>query len=237
MAGADKVIERARAVGKPLAAFRAGITVHGGGKMSLLRGYKYTLEANPGEGFDPRFKPALSPAEMLFMGVFEGKYLNDCTDEFPQEWFLMAGAAGRLSPDKRDVGVNYFGVDSRQPLSVWRTNGWVPRPPARGGARTELSHGESGVPSPRGKRGGKDSKGRDILADREANPDERGWFQWYCRYWLGRRMPELDSVQIGRWRSFARHAGAIRHGCSRGALSCRPRERQALLQWAYNPFI
>jgi hypothetical protein len=217
MSGADKIIAAALREGRPLAAYHVGTEVRGGGRMGLIRGYKYTLDAEPGTGFDPRFKPALSPAEMLFMGVFEGKYLNDCTDEFPQEWFLNAGAAGRLSPDKRDMGVNYFGVDSRQPLSVWRENGWAP--------------------SARGKRGGRDSKGRDILADRERNPDERGWFQWYCRYWMGRRLPELDSVQIGRWRSFARHAGAIRHGCSRGALTCRRRERQALLQWAYNPFI
>ena len=217
MAGADKVVEAALRHGKPLVAFRRGTTVSGGGRMGLIRGYKYVLEADPGTDFDPRFKPALTPAEMLFMGVFEGKYLNDCTDEFPQEWFLMAGAAGRLSPDKRDVGVNYFGVDSRQPLAVWRQNGWAP--------------------SARGRRGGKDGKSRDILADRVANPDERGWFQWYCRYWMGRRLPDLDSVQIGRWRSFARHAGAIRHGCARGVLGCRRRERQALLQWAYNPFI
>ena len=215
MAGAEKVLSAALRHGKPLVEYKRGVTVRGGGHMGLIRGYKYTLEANPGEDFDPRFKPALTPAEILFMGAFEGKYLNDCTDEFPQEWFLMAAAAGRLSPDKRDVGVNYFGVDSRQPLKAWRENGWIP--------------------SPRG--GGKDSKGRDILADRLRNPDERGWFQWYCRYWLGRRIPELDAVQIGRWRSFTRHVGAIKHGCGRGVLGCRPRERQALLQWAYNPFI
>ena len=240
MAGADKVIAAALRSGRPLAEFHAGMEVRGGGGMSLIRGYKYKLEVAPGTGFDPRFKPALTPAEILFMGAFEGKYLNDCTDEFPQEWFLNAGAAGRLSPDKRDVGVNYFGVDSRQPLSVWRENGWVPSPvrgAARGGARTEPPHSGGGVPSPArgGRSGGK--KARDILADRERNPDERGWFQWYCRYWMGRRIPDLDAVQIGRWRSFARHVGAIKHGCSPGALTCRRRERQALLQWAYNPFI
>jgi len=201
--------------GKPLATFHKGSVVKGGGSMGLIKRYSYTLEAEPGEGFDPRFKPVLTPGEILFMGAFEGKYLNDCYDEFPSEWYMMAIGAGKLSPEKRDVSVNYFGVDSRQPLSVWKENGWAPR---RGGRSA-----------------GK--KSRDILADAELNPDERGWFQWYCRYWMGRRMPELDNVQIGRWRSFARHAGAVKKGCKAGDLSCRARERQALLQWAYDPFI
>jgi len=177
--------------------------------------YSYILACDPGADFAPGFKPALTPQEMLFMGVFEGKYLNDCTDEFPSEWFLWAAAAGRLSPEGADESKNYFGVKSRQPLSVWRENEWTAVRGHRSSART----------------------GRDILADPKQNPDERGWFQWYCRYWMGRRMPELDAVQIGRWRSFARHAGAIRARCSPRALTCSPRERQALLQWAYNPFI
>jgi hypothetical protein len=65
--------------------------------MSLIRQYSYELAENPGTGFAEGFKPALTPAEILFMGAFSGRYLNDCTDEFPREWFLYAAAAGRLS--------------------------------------------------------------------------------------------------------------------------------------------
>ena len=156
----------------------------------MQRGYRYCLDAAEGEDFDPEFQPFHSPAEMLALGVFEGKYMNDCRDEFPESWFEKA----KLS-EVADPGVNYFGIKSRQPLSHWRDKGWI--------------HG----------------------------PDPRGWFQWYCRYYLGRRLPEVDQIQIKRWRGFARHAGQIRANCHPGDIFCRPRQRQALLQWAYDPFI
>ena len=202
---------------KPLSAFHKGSRIRGGGTMSLIKGYSYVLECAPGCDFDPRFTPVFTPQEMLSMGVFEGKYLNDCTDEFPKEWFLWAAAFGKLSPLAADISCNYFDVGSRQPLSVWIENGWAPRKEPR-------THS-------------KGKGNRAILADPLQNPDERGWFQWYCRYWLGRRIPDLDAVQINRWRSFARHAGAVKKGCTKGDLECRRRERQALLQWSYDPFV
>jgi hypothetical protein len=63
--------------------------------------------------------------------------------------------------------------------------------------------------------------------------DPRGWFQWYCRYYMGRRTAD-DRRQIRRWRAIARHVAQIRSACEPGDLDCRRRQRQAVLHWAYD---
>jgi hypothetical protein len=63
--------------------------------------------------------------------------------------------------------------------------------------------------------------------------DPRGWFQWYCRYFRGRRH-EDDERQIRRWSAFRRHWSAVKIHCLRGDFDCRKRQRQALLHWAYD---
>jgi hypothetical protein len=67
--------------------------------------------------------------------------------------------------------------------------------------------------------------------------DPLGWFQWYCRFSNGRRIPHIDEIQIKRWKNFRRHLMAIKKNCESVDLLCRRRQRQAILQWAYNPFI
>ena len=198
-------------VGRPLASFKKGDRIRGTSTMADTA-YSYVLEESPGD-LQERFKPELSPGEILMLGAFEGAYLNDCYKEFPAEWFLGGLMTDSLSPGQPDPTKNLFGVKSRQPLSIWKQNGWAPStsPPSKDHYKSVLSH--------------------------QTNPDERGWFQWYCRYWMGRRIPELDRIQINRWASFTRHAGAIRANCKVGDLTCRPRERQALLQWAWSPFV
>jgi len=198
--------------GMPLTSFKKGDTIKVWNKME--KNYSYTLSEDPGTNFAADFKPYATPGEMLAAGAFEGKYLNDCLLEFPAEWYWNALQLDKLRPDKSDVSVNLFQVDSRQPLTFWKESGWVP---SRLHTNHKAQHPE--------------------LSDATLNKDERGWFQWYCRYWIGRRIPELDRVQISRWKAFTRHAGQIKANCSPGDLKCRPRQRQGLFQWAHNPFI
>lgn len=154
----------------------------------MQRGYRYQLSAPAGRNFHTEFNPALTPKQMLRLGVFGGKYMTDATSEFPKSWFANA----KLSLSGRNPALNYFGVDAGQPLSVWRKKGWI-------------------------------------------HPDDpRGWFQWYCRYYYGRRMHEEDQRQIKRWKAMRRHVAQIRRHCKPGDCQCRPRQRQALLQWAYD---
>lgn len=68
-------------------------------------------------------------------------------------------------------------------------------------------------------------------------PDVRGWFQWYCRYYSGRRIASIDEIQIKRWRAFKRHLAQVQKNCMPLDGECRKRQRQALLQWAYNPIF
>jgi len=203
----EKMLEVLKKKGKSNSTFHKDTVVYVNDKMQ--KGYSYKLSEEPGTNLG--FKPYATPEEMLCMGVFEGKYMNDCLEEFPMEWFIKAIALGKLSPQGADPSVNALGVKSRQPLKIWRENGWVP--------------------------GGGKSKPHPILSNRDTNPDCRGWFQWFCRYYQGRRMEELDKVQISRWKAFTRHAGQIKKNCKPGDLTCRPVQRMSLLQWSHNPFI
>jgi hypothetical protein len=153
----------------------------------MQQGYRYELTEPMGRNFHPDFRPELTPEEMLELGVFGGKYMTDCRDEFPPDWFANA----KLSPARRDPSLNFFGVDASKSLAYWREKGWI-------------------------------------------HPDDpRGWFQWYCRYYMGRRSSD-DDRQIKRWRAMKRHVAQITKHCFPSDLDCRKKQRQALLHWAYD---
>lgn len=156
----------------------------------MQRRYEYQLVAPIGKQFDPRFKPSLTPKQMLALGVFGGVYMRDCTKEFPRDWFAKAKFQ-KKSIYKHNPKINFFGVNASQSLSVWRKKGWI--------------HPQ----------------------------DPRGWFQWYCRYYMGRRT-EDDERQIRRWVAIRRHIVQIVKNCRPGDFSCHRKQRQAVLHWAYD---
>jgi len=153
----------------------------------MQKSYIYYRTKPIGREFRRGFTPDLSPKQMLRLGVFGGKYLNDCRAEFPADWFKSA----KLCQDRHDATLNFFGVNASQPLSVWRLKKWI------------------------------------------YHEDPRGWFQWYCRYYMGRRCVD-DERQIKRWRAIRRHVTQLKRNCARGDLNCRRKQRQALLHWAYD---
>lgn len=153
----------------------------------MQKNYLYSLTEPVGKNFDSKFKPELTPKQMLEMGVFGGKYMTDCTKEFPKSWFQKA----KLCHEKHDPKLNFFGINASQPLSVWRKKGWIHK------------------------------------------DDPRGWFQWYCRYYMGRRNPKEDEIQIKRWKAIVRHIAQIKNNCAK-TKNCRLKQRQAVLHWAYD---
>src|SRR5262245_16484698 len=153
----------------------------------MQRNYAYRRTEPAGRNFSPLFKPELTPAQMLRLGVFGGKYMTDCRAEFPASWFRGA----KLCATHHDARLNFFKVNASQPLAEWRRKGWI------------------------------------------SGQDPRGWFQWYCRYYTGRRSAD-DERQIRRWRAIQRHVTQIGKHCEPGDLACRRRQRQALLHWAYD---
>jgi hypothetical protein len=152
-----------------------------------LQDYTYQLTEPEGKNFGADFKPELTPAQMLELGVFGAHYFEGEHDEYPTAWFERA----KLS-DVHDPEQNYFAIDASQTREEWQRKGWM------------------------------------------YDDDPRGWFQWYCRYYLGRRIPDEDARQIRRWRQITRHIGQIKAFCQPGDMLCRRRQRQALLHWAYD---
>ena len=158
----------------------------------MQKNYTYDLVAQVGKDFAKDFRPDLSPKEMLALGVFGGRYMRDCTAEYPASWFTKA----RLHPEGlsgNSPSLNYFEVSASQSLREWRKKGWI-----------------------------------------NSTHDPRGWFQWYCRYYMGRRLTSEDTRQIKRWKAMSRHLAQIAHNCRPGDTNCRKRQRQALLHWAYD---
>ncbi|MDD3994035.1 MAG: hypothetical protein PHX15_02465 [Candidatus Nanoarchaeia archaeon] len=153
----------------------------------MQKDYVYFLTEPIDKNFHEDFKPELTPKQMLSLGIFGGKYMTDCKNEFPKDWFNNV----KLSPNFHNPKLNYFKINASKSLKYWVEKGWI------------------------------------------YHEDPRGWFQWYCRYYMGRRC--LDDVrQIKRWKAMKRHITQVTKNCPKGLIDCRRKQRQALLHWAYD---
>ncbi len=157
----------------------------------MQKGYSYERVEPIGKNFAEDFKPELSPKEMLELGIFGGKYLNDVvkSGEFPSNLFSKAKLSGLENP--ADKSLNYYGVLAGSSLKDWREAGWINK------------------------------------------VDPRGWFQWYLRYYYGRRIPDEDRRQINRWKNakrFIRSAESFYSKNKKHSLVTL----QTALHWAYD---
>lgn len=152
-------------------------------------GYIYTPTEPVGKNFHEDFKPELIPKQMFQLGVFGGDYFQQIPSEFPADWFY---ATELSATGKAEARLNYFKVNTSQPLQEWERKGWI------------------------------------------YFEDQKGWLLWYCRYYMGRRIPEKDLRQIRRWKNMCCHITQVQNHCKAGDAKCRPRQRQALLHWAYD---
>ncbi len=179
----------------------------------MQKGYSYELTEPMGKHFAPDFRHDLSPKQILALGAFGGVYMRDCAE---------ASLAGKKNAE--------FPAD------------WF--------AKAKLApHGKANVKNPAPDRDAKlnyfkVSASQPLSVWRAKGwihkDDPRGWFQWYCRYYMGRRMPDTDGKggedmrQIKRWKAMRRHLGQIVANCRAGDTVCRPKQRQALLHWGYD---
>ena len=189
---------------KPLSSYEKGCIINVRDRMQRCQ---YTLQCEPARtvsdlkttfklkgGGVREFDPHMLPHEILACGVFSGRYLNDCMDEYPREWFEKAIQNRVLDPfvkgQKSNPTYNYYQVHASQSLHSWKENGWL--------------------------------YGNDI----------RGWLQWFFRYALGRRCPEIDCIQMRRWRAYKRHFARLQKS-KKKSKSMSPVTQQGLLQWAW----
>jgi hypothetical protein len=125
-----------------------------------------------------KFKPLLTPYEMLELGVFDGSYYSEYSDFQSQPLVRKK---------------NLFASNVSSSKDTWIKNGWI------------------------------------------TPEDPLGWFQWYVRFWHGRRIEAVDNFQIGRWCSFVARHGAQVMKNGGGNLNKRVRQRQCLLHWSADP--
>ena len=163
-------------------------------------------------GAPATFRPVLTPAQMIRAGVFGGCYFHPRGGK--------AGIFGRhVAVDHAEFPAEWFyGI----PVHKYRSrkyNKATNRHRVKSGNSQAFWEGKGWI----------------------HENDPRGWFQWYCRFFCGRRSHD-DARQIKRWEACAGPMGRWRGQlCGRVKKSGKrfddetvsPVIRQTLLHWAY----
>jgi len=149
--------------------------------------YVYFLTEPEGENFRSGIQTGMTPAEMLALGVFGGKYMTDCAKEFPKAWFVQA----RLCHERHDPELNFFEINASQPYPYWREKGWI------------------------------------------YHEDPRGWFQWYCRYYMA-VAARTTRGKFGDGRRCSGTSPRFGKTAAKAISIVVASQRQALLHWAYD---
>lgn len=161
----------------------------------------------------PQFAPNLTPLQMIRAGVFGGCYFNP-----------RGGRPGIISP--KGIDINYKEFPSSWFAGLHESL-FISR-------RYVIATNKYGVKA-----------GQDQAAWEQSGwihpQDPRGWFQWYCRFFMGRRSAD-DERQVDRWARCTGPRGRWKNAlCSKikqnnrawDDASISPVIRQTLLHWAY----
>ena len=148
----------------------------------------------------PEFKPNLTPKEVLNLGSFGGTYFRPIKSsvtklkydkmwkELPQDWLKTKKKVVKKDKKKNIIIELYSDVDDKVELvKSSKYNKSANYYYVKCGSTLEQWEDKGWI----------------------VEQDPYGWFQWYCRFYLGRRS-EDDERQIKRWRNFTGDKGRFK---------------------------
>jgi len=164
------------------------------------------------EGY-PDFRPNLSPQQVLQMGSFGGTYFRPIYSGVTKKSYTAAEVT-------KEYPKEWFkGLNMKKQVTSSNYQNSVNQYNAKCGGSLEMWESKGWM----------------------ANIDPYGWFQWYCRFYQGRRSTD-DDRQIGRWKKCTSPKGRWRNNLigkifrSSGKindLNVSPVIRQVLQHWGY----
>ena len=161
----------------------------------------------------PEFKPNLTPKQVLRMGSFGGTYFRDIHSSITGKNYKGKTVIKNL-PDDWFKGMD---IDKKITSSKYDKN--VNKYKVKCGSKLEAWEKSGWI----------------------VEQDPYGWFQWYCRFYMGRRTDD-DERQVKRWLAFAGPKGRFKknlinkikdNNADIDDYTISPVIRQSLQHWGY----